>query len=145
MPFVQAVKRLGLENQVIVRENVNEIEDYLQIADLGLFTSETESFCLGILEAMCFACPSVATRVGGIPEVIEDNVTGIMRPSGDAYSLANAVEKLIREPMLRSTQGRAAKQRAYELFSAEVIVPRYEGLLSFSSWPEEVSCLSFRQ
>jgi L-malate glycosyltransferase len=127
-PFVQEVKRLGLEDQVIVRENVNEIEDYLQIADLGLFTSETESFCLGILEAMCFACPSVATRVGGIPEVIEDNVTGIMGPSGDADSLAKAVEKLIREPGLRSTQGRAAKQRAQELFSAEVIVPRYEAL-----------------
>ena len=127
-PFVQEVKRLGLEDQVIVREKVNDIEDYLQIADLGLFTSETESFCLGILEAMCFACPSVATRVGGIPEVIEDNVTGIMEPSGDAASLANAGEKLIREPRLRSTQGRAAKQRAQERFSAEVIVPRYEAL-----------------
>jgi N-acetyl-alpha-D-glucosaminyl L-malate synthase BshA len=127
-PFVQEVKRLGLEDQVIVREKVNDIEDYLQIADLGLFTSETESFCLGILEAMCFACPSVATRVGGIPEVIEDNVTGIMGLSGDADSLAKAVEKLIREPRLRSTQGRAAKQRAQERFSAEVIVPRYEAL-----------------
>ncbi|MEO8429525.1 MAG: glycosyltransferase, partial [Verrucomicrobiota bacterium] len=126
-PFVPEVKRLGLEDQVIVREKVNDIEDYLQIADLGLFVSETESFCLGILEAMCFACPSVATRVGGIPEVIEDNVTGIMEP-GDAASLAKALEKLIREPMLRSTQGRAAKQRAHERFSAEVIVPRYEAL-----------------
>lgn len=127
-PFVPEVKRLGLEGQVMVREKVNEIEDYLQVADLGLFTSETESFCLGILEAMCFACPSVATRVGGIPEVIEDNVTGMMRPSGDPGALANAVETLIRDPMLRSAQGRAAKQRAHECFSAEVIVPRYEAL-----------------
>jgi N-acetyl-alpha-D-glucosaminyl L-malate synthase BshA len=122
------VKRLGLENRVIVREKVNDIEDYLQIADLGLFTSDMESFCLGILEAMCFACPSVATRVGGIPEVIENNVTGIMGIPGDADSLTHAVETLIRDPILRSTQGRAAKLRAQERFSADVIVPRYEAL-----------------
>src|SRR5262249_36232986 len=71
-PFVSEMKRLGLESRVIVREKVTDIEDYLQAADIGLFTSETESFCLSILEAMCFGCPSVATRVGGIPEVIED-------------------------------------------------------------------------
>jgi len=44
-PFIKDVQRLGLNDRVIVRENVNEIEDYLQAADLGLFTSETESFC----------------------------------------------------------------------------------------------------
>ena len=60
-PFAGDVRRLGLEDRVIVREKVNDIEDYLQAADLGLFTSESESFCLSILEAMCFACPSVAT------------------------------------------------------------------------------------
>ena len=66
------MRRLGLADRVIVREKVNDIEDYLQAADLGLFTSETESFCLSILEAMCFGCPSVAPRVGGIPEVVQD-------------------------------------------------------------------------
>ena len=44
---------------------------------------KSESFCLSILEAMCFACPSVATEVGGIPEVIENDVTGILVPFGD--------------------------------------------------------------
>ena len=82
-PFAGDVRRLGLEDRVIVREKVNDIEDYLQAADLGLYTSELESFCLSILEAMCFACPSVARRVGGIPEVIEDNVTGLLVPFGD--------------------------------------------------------------
>jgi len=52
---------------VIVRENVRQIEGYLQAADIGLFTSESEGFCLSILEAMCFACPSIASQVGGIP------------------------------------------------------------------------------
>jgi len=127
-PFAAEVKLLGLENQVIVREKVEVLEDYLQVADLGLFTSDTESFCLGILEAMCFGCPSVATRVGGIPEVIEDNVTGFMRPAGDAASLADAVEQLVNYPARRTDQGHAARQRAQERFSAEVIIPRYEAL-----------------
>ncbi|MGD0652683.1 MAG: N-acetyl-alpha-D-glucosaminyl L-malate synthase BshA, partial [Verrucomicrobiia bacterium] len=127
-PFTGDVRRLGLEDRVIVRERVNDIEDYLQVADLGLFTSEMESFCLSILEAMCFACPSVATRVGGIPEVIEDNATGLLVPFGDAGALAGAVEGLIQDPSRRIGMGRAAQHRARERFSAEVIVPRYEAL-----------------
>jgi glycosyltransferase involved in cell wall biosynthesis len=127
-PFVEQVRRLGLENRVIVRENVSVIEDYLQAADVGLITSETESFCLSILEAMCFACPSVATNVGGIPEVIEDNATGLLAPPGDADALARAVEGLILDPVRRAKLGQAAKARAREMFSAAVIVPRYEAL-----------------
>jgi glycosyltransferase involved in cell wall biosynthesis len=127
-PFEEEVKRLKLEDRIIVREKVNDIEDYLQISDLALFSSDSESFCLGILEAMFFFCPSVATRVGGIPEVIDDKVTGIIAPPGDAKSLARAAQRLISNPILRSSQGRAAHQSAQARFSAEVIVPRYEAL-----------------
>ena len=127
-PFESEIKRLGLEDRLIVREKVTEIEEYLQVADVGLFTSENESFCLGILEAMCFGCPSVARRVGGIPEVIEHNVSGILVPPDDLDGLAEAVQMLIREPARRVELGRAARQRARERFSAEVIVPRYEAL-----------------
>ncbi len=116
--------RIGL----IVREKVNEIEDYLQAADIGLFTSDTESFCLSILEAMCFGCPSVARRVGGIPEVVEENVTGLLAPDPDADVLARAVESLIQDPARRAAMGKAAQQRARELFSADTIVSRYEAL-----------------
>jgi len=127
-PFIDQVRRLGLENQVIVRENVNVIEDYLQSADLALITSDTESFCLSILEAMFFACPSVATNVGGIPEVLEDGVTGLLAPAGDAAALARAVEGLMRDRKQRTALGQAAKARAIAKFSAATIVPRYETL-----------------
>jgi L-malate glycosyltransferase len=127
-PFAATVRQLGLEDSVIVREKVDEIEDYLQAADMGLYTSETESFCLSILEAMFFGCPSVATRVGGIPEVVDDNATGILVPFGDAGALADAVEDLIQVPARRNALGRAAYERARERFSAEVVVPRYEAL-----------------
>jgi N-acetyl-alpha-D-glucosaminyl L-malate synthase BshA len=127
-PFIERVQRLGLADRVIVREKVNDIEEYLQVGDIGLFSSDTESFCLSILEAMCFGCPSVSTRVGGIPEVVEDNVSGVLVPAGDAGALANALEALIHDRPRRSALGRAAQSRARALFSAEVIVPRYEAL-----------------
>jgi len=126
--FTNQVRSLGLESRVIVRENVNVIEDYLQAADLGLVTSDTESFCLSILEAMCFACPSVATAVGGIPEVIDDNVTGLLAPAGDAEALARAIETLIQDPARRVALGQSAQTRARAKFSADVIVPQYEAL-----------------
>lgn len=127
-PFAGEVKRLGLEDRVIVRENVLEIEDYLQAADLELVTSDSESFCLSILEAMFFGCPSVATRVGGIPEVIADQVTGRLLPPGEAGPLAEAVGELIRDPARRLQLGLAAQRRARTAFSAEAMVPRYEHL-----------------
>lgn len=127
-PFVSEMKRLGLESRVIVREKVSDIEEYLQAADIGLFTSETESFCLGILEGMCFSCPGIATRVGGIPEVVEDNVSGKLLPAGDADALARAAEELIQNQPLREKMGKAARQRAREKFSADVIVSQYEAL-----------------
>lgn len=127
-PFAEQARRLGLVDRMIVREKVNDIEDYLQVGDIGLYTSETESFCLSILEAMCFGCPSVSTRVGGIPEVVEDNRSGLLVPSGDVTALAGALEALIDDETRRRTLGRAAQARARERFSAEVIVPRYEAL-----------------
>lgn len=127
-PFTELMRRLGLQDRVVVREKVNDIEDYLQAADVGLCTSENESFCLSILEAMCFACPSVARRVGGIPEVVEDNVSGVLVPSDDPDVLAAAVQDLIGKPERRAAMGRAAQRRAREKFSAEAIVPRYEAV-----------------
>jgi N-acetyl-alpha-D-glucosaminyl L-malate synthase BshA len=127
-PWTKEVKRLGLENTVIVRTQVKHIEDYLQVADIGLVSSETESFCLSILETMNFKCPSVATRVGGIPEVMEENVSGLSADFGDAEGLASAVSKLIGNSELRKTLGEAAFKRAREKFSASVIVPQYEAL-----------------
>lgn len=127
-PFADEVRRLGLEDRVVVRERVYDVENYVRAADLGLVTSETESFCLSILEAMNFACPSVATRVGGIPEVIDDNRTGLLVPFGDANALARRVEELICDPKRRNAMGQAAKIFARENFSANAIVPRYEAL-----------------
>jgi L-malate glycosyltransferase len=127
-PFLPDVLRLGLEERVVVRSNVLDIEDYLQAADLGLFTSESESFCLSLLEAMAFGCPSVTTGVGGVPEVVDHGVNGLCVPFGDADGLARAVESLLADPARRRALGRAAQEKARSTFSAAVIVPQYIGL-----------------
>lgn len=127
-PFMAQVRRLELADRVIVRERVTDMEDYLQAADLGLFTSEMESFCLSILEAMCFGCPSVATAVGGVPEVVASGESGLLVPFGDVDALARAAESLIGNPARRAALGQAARIRARSRFSPEVIVPLYEAL-----------------
>jgi N-acetyl-alpha-D-glucosaminyl L-malate synthase BshA len=127
-PFRGLARKLGIENSVIVRERVVDVENYLQAADVGLFTSETESFCLSILEAMCFACPSVATAVGGIPEVVTNQSTGMLVPFGDVDGLARAVLSLAENPVERQRMGEAARKLARTAFSADTIVPRYEAL-----------------
>jgi len=123
--FQSDVARLGLTDRVIVRENITAIEDYLQAVDLGLFASESESFCLSILEAMAFACPSVSTSVGGIPEVIADGESGMLTPMGDPSALAAAATALLADPARRARLGAAAQLRARETFSAPIIVERY--------------------
>lgn len=125
-PFMADVQRLGLQDRVIVREKVNYIEDYLPAGDLAVFTSDMESFCLGILEAMFFGCPSVARRVGGIPEVVKHQETGLLLNSEDPAEISTAIESLIHSPARRRELGDAARQRAQDYFSAEKIVPLYE-------------------
>jgi len=125
-PHAAAVRRLGLEDRVVVRERVTDIEDYLQAADLGLFTSETESFCLSILELMSLGCPSAAFAVGGIPEVLLSGENGVLVPFGDTAALAAAVQSLLADPARRAAFGAAARERARRHFSAATIVPHYE-------------------
>jgi L-malate glycosyltransferase len=127
-PFRARVRRLGLAGHVVVRERVTAIDDYLQAADAGLFTSESESFCLSILELMSAGCPSAAFAVGGIPEVSLTGKSGLLVPFGDTAALSEAVAQLLKDSALRARLGRAAQLRARRLFSARAIVPRYVAL-----------------
>ncbi len=124
-PHVETVQKLGLEEHVILRANVTAIDDYLNAADCAVFTSELESFCLSILEAMTFGCPSAAFAIGGIPEVVESGKSGLLVPFGDTAALARSVESLLADPARRSALGTAAKVRAEALFSSDRIVGQY--------------------
>jgi len=67
-------------------------------------------------------------RVGGIPEVVDDAVTGRLVPFGDVAAFTEAIETLVRDPIRRVAMGIAARESARRRFAAEVIVPRYEAL-----------------
>jgi glycosyltransferase involved in cell wall biosynthesis len=78
-----------------------------------------EAFALSVLEMMARGRAVVATRVGGIPEVIEDSVSGLLVPPNDVNALAGALTRVLTSPQLQSTLGRAARQRATQVFTAE--------------------------
>jgi len=107
--FDDEVSRLGISGQVIAMENVREIRDYIQAADIGIYASEEESFGLGILETLAYGKPVVATRVGGIPEVIIDGETGLLVPSHAPDALAGAIDRLVDDPGCRERLGAAAR------------------------------------
>ena len=127
-PYQGLVRQLGLENTIVVREHVATVEDYLQAADIGIFTSDSESFCLSLLEAASFGCPSVSTAVGGIPEVMKHEESALLVPAGDSEAVAAGVDRLLDDEPLRLRLGQAAKLRAETAFCTSRIVPEYEAL-----------------
>lgn len=87
-------------------------------ADVVLAPSRYESFGLVPLEAMMFARAVIGCRAGGMPEVIEDGVSGLLAEPGNAASLAGCVERLLDDPGLRSRMGKAGRARYERLFTA---------------------------
>src|SRR6266852_3521360 len=125
-PYEPLLDELGLRDIVIVRQNTAVVDEYLQAADAGLYTSEYESFGLSILETMFYGKPIVAFGVGGIPEVIGDSCP--VYPFGDAAATAAALDGLIESPDQVQELGERSRTRVLERFSADRIVPRYEAL-----------------
>ncbi|MBI4736825.1 MAG: glycosyltransferase, partial [candidate division NC10 bacterium] len=103
-----------------------DVESLLAIADLILLPSEEEAFGLAALEAMSCAVPVVATRVGGLPEVVEDGKNGFLLPPGDVEGMARACLDLLADPGRHGEFRTAARQRAVSHFDTSLIVPRYE-------------------
>jgi L-malate glycosyltransferase len=125
-PYEPLLDELGIRDIVIVRQNMSVVEEYLEAADAGLYTSEYESFGLGILETVFHGKPVVAFRVGGIPEVLGDSYP--LYPFGDVTAAASALDALVQDPNLARELGEQTRARARERFSADRVVPQYEAL-----------------
>jgi N-acetyl-alpha-D-glucosaminyl L-malate synthase BshA len=104
-----------------------DVARILREADLLLMTSVVESFCVAAAEAMASGLPVVATRVGGVAEVVGDGTSGHLFPVGAHAPAADAVAELLARPSLRRRVGSAARRQAAR-FASERIVPRYERL-----------------
>lgn len=105
----------------------DDLERLLPHTDVLLVTSRTESFCLAALEAAACGIPVVAPRVGGLPEVVHDGVTGLLHEPGDDDAAAALLQRLLTDDALRGRLGAAAVARAVEL-SHEAIIPTWEAL-----------------
>jgi len=122
--YLPLAKKLKLKN-IIVKDNVKDIQNYISAADAGVYTSADESFGMGILETMSYGKPVLATKVGGVPEVMRNGQDGYLFKVGDVKGFANKLKLLMEDPSLLAKLGGNAKTRAKENFSADVIVKEY--------------------
>jgi N-acetyl-alpha-D-glucosaminyl L-malate synthase BshA len=125
-PYDQLLDQLHIRDRVIVRQNDSRIEDYLEAADAGLYTSETESFGLSILETLFAGKPVLAFRVGGIPEVVGN--AALLCDFADAAGLAAHLDRLVDDRGKGERIGKLGQARATAQFTADRIVPQYEQL-----------------
>lgn len=120
------VRELGLAERVTFLGPQDRVESILPCADVFALPSMYESFGLAALEAMACGVPVVASNAGGIPEVVEHEVTGALAPVGDVDGLARALEYVLSDEDRRREMGRASRERAERLYSLDRILPLYE-------------------
>lgn len=119
--MTQFVSRNGLSDRVHILGPLSHehMVDVLRQMDIYVNTSYQEGMPNGVLEAMACALPVVATTADGIPQLVDDGVTGYLRPVGDLEALADSCRRLIDHPDLRSRMGAAARHRAQHVFPPE--------------------------
>jgi glycosyltransferase involved in cell wall biosynthesis len=144
-PRLEALaQRLGVASRVVFRGKIppDELQASYARAAVCVLPSvldargDTEGLGVVLLEAMNHGTPVIASRVGGIPDIVEDGVSGLLVPPGDADALAAAVQRLGDDPALARRLGEAGRRRLREQFSWRAIVQRwldlYAGLVTRS-------------
>ncbi len=122
----ELARELGISGRVSFLGSFPKVEELLVLSDLFLLPSVQESFGLAALEAMACGVPVVASRAGGIPEVVEDSVSGFLCAVGDISAMAAAAIGLLSDASLHREVSLAARRRAETAFSEPVIVPQYQ-------------------
>jgi len=116
---------LGIHERIHFLGKQERVSELLPLADLMLMPSEMESFGLAALEGMACETPAIATRVGGVPELITDGVDGLLFPIGDVDAMAQAAIALLSDPERFEAMRQAARKTAQDRFCSTRILPRY--------------------
>jgi L-malate glycosyltransferase len=116
---------LGIHSRIHFVGKQDRVHALLPLADLMLMPSELESFGLAALEAMACKVPAIATRVGGVPELIDDGVTGLLFPVGDVDAMAAGAVALLRDRSRFEAMRDAARKTAQTRFCSTLVLPRY--------------------
>jgi N-acetyl-alpha-D-glucosaminyl L-malate synthase BshA len=121
-------REYGIYDDVIFAGQVQNIADYLSVSDVLLMPSETESFGLAALESMACETPVIATRVGGLPEVVLDGETGYLVGVGDTRAMTERAVEILSDDDKRRKMGARGRAWAVERFNTETVIPQYEKL-----------------
>ena len=118
--------RLGLNGNVRLEgaAEQDQVRNSLRRAALCVLSSNSEGMPVSLMEAAACGVPAVATAVGGVPELVQHEETGLVVPPGDSAALAAALEQLLRDPARRERYGTAARQRALARYSVTTQVDR---------------------
>jgi N-acetyl-alpha-D-glucosaminyl L-malate synthase BshA len=123
---LDAARALGLSKQVESVGEQDQILPLLSISDLFLLPSAQESFGLAALEAMACEVPVVASRVGGLHEVIDDGSTGFLHAPDDLQGMASSGVALLTDTALHARVAAAARRSVLERYCRDTVVPQYE-------------------
>lgn len=126
--------RLGIEDRVEFLESVSQegILRLLSDCDLLALPSKTEGWGLALMEAMACGKPVVATRVGGVPELVRDGMDGILVDACDVRGLAEAITQLLKDPIARERMGKSGRERVARFSwdeTARVVLDEYRRAL----------------
>ena len=119
---------LGISDHVEFLGEVQNVPALLHLASMFVLPSLTEGVPLTVLEAMACGLPVVATRVGGTPEAVADELTGLLVPAREPAQLANALLRVYRQPDMATEMGRAGRARVETHFDVREMVAEYESL-----------------
>ncbi len=122
------VRKLGLQEHVIFTGKRDDLPELLAISDIMFLLSEKEAFGLVLLEAFACGVPSVATAIGGIPEVVEDGVNGFLVGLGDVTMAADRALQLLTDDQLYATFQQNGLATVASKFHSSTIVTQYEKL-----------------
>ncbi len=126
--MMNLVEKLGIDGHVIFMGVHSNIGKVIACSDLMLLPSQHESFGLAALEAMACGVPVVASRVGGLPEVIDDNRSGFLFEVGNTDEASEKAIKLLKDQALYNSVRQQALKDAEEIFAMNKIVEQYEAL-----------------
>jgi N-acetyl-alpha-D-glucosaminyl L-malate synthase BshA len=116
---------LGIHNKIHFMGKQERVNELLPLADLLLMPSELESFGLAALEAMACKVPSIATRVGGVPELIDDGITGLLYEVGDIEGMSSGALSLLKDRDRLEAMRDAGRKNAQKRFCSTLVVPHY--------------------
>ena len=122
------VQELGLEKKIKFLGHIDNVLDLYRQADVFVLSSRSEGVPLALLEAMSCALPCVCTRVGGVPDILRDNITGYIVTPGDSQLMATKILVLLEDKMLREKMGLQARELVKEKYNIELMSQKILGV-----------------